>query len=92
MLNSHYPFMAFTSTCELDVHYHSFIDEPELSRIVDQYYKVLSPNQLNEPLRYNQESKKITIKNENILHQDELEQLIYWQSKTVGKVVFNYWD
>jgi len=47
---------------------------------------------LNEPLRYTQKGKEIIVKNENTLHKDEMEQLVYWQPKTVGDVVFNYWD
>lgn len=29
---------------------------------------------------------------ENNLHQDELDRLAFWEPKTVGNVVFNYWD
>jgi hypothetical protein len=54
LLNSQSPFMAFTSTRELDVHYFPFIDEPELSKLFKQYYKIISPNQLNECQRHNQ--------------------------------------
>ncbi|MFD1851350.1 hypothetical protein [Oceanobacillus bengalensis] len=92
LLNAQYPFIAFTATRELDVLHFPFINEPELSTIFEQYYEVLNLNQLNEPLRYTQKGKKIIVQNENTLHQDELEQLIYWQPKTVGAVVFNDWD
>lgn len=92
LLNGQYPFLAFTSNRESNVHYFPFINEPELSKIFEHHYKILSLNQLNEPLRYTQKGKKIIVKNENTLHQDELEQLVYWQPKTVGEVVFNYWD
>lgn len=92
LLNGQYPFIAFTSARELDVNYFSFINEPELSKMFKQYYKVLNCNQLGEPFRYIKKGKKIIVKNENSLHQGELEQLVYWQPKTVGEVVFNYWD
>ncbi|MGM0921280.1 MAG: hypothetical protein ACQEWW_08640 [Bacillota bacterium] len=92
LLNGQYPFMAFTSTRELYVHYFPFMDEPEIAKPLKQFYKILSPNQLNEPLRYTQKGEKIIVKNENNLHQDELEQLVYWEPKTIGDVVFNYWD
>ena len=92
LLNGQYPFMAFTSTREVYVKYFPFIDEPELSKLFNQYYKILHPNQLNEPLRYTQKGAKIIVKNENHLHQDELEELVYWKPETVGDVVFNYWD
>ncbi|MCA1030331.1 hypothetical protein LCL95_04665 [Bacillus timonensis] len=77
VLNSQYPFMAITSSRELDVHYFPFINEAELSIMFKPYYKILYINQLSEPLRYIQKGKRILVKNENSLHQDELEQLIY---------------
>ncbi len=92
LLNSHYPFVAFTSQREISEQYLPFIDESKLSERFNQYYKVLSSDQLNEPLVYNRKGKKIIVKNENTLHQVELEQLAYWQPATVGEVVFNYWD
>lgn len=92
LLNSQYPFIAFTSTRELNMDYFPFIDEPDIAKPFKQYYKILHPNQLNEPLRYIQKGDKIIVENENNLHQDELDQLAFWEPKTVGNVVFNYWD
>ncbi|MDY0408816.1 hypothetical protein ACFFIS_04275 [Virgibacillus soli] len=92
LLNSHYPFVAFTSSREADEHNLPFINDIELSKTFNQYYKVLCLEQLNEPLKYTQQGKNIIIKNENTLHQDELKQLTYWKPKTVGEIVFNYWD
>ncbi|QOR64916.1 hypothetical protein IM538_13785 [Cytobacillus suaedae] len=92
MLNSQYPFMAFTLTRELNVDYFPFIDEPEIAKPLIQYYKILHPNQLNESLSYTQIGNKRIVKNENNLHQNELEQLTYWEPNTVGESVFNYWD
>ena len=92
LLNCQYPFMAFTSTRQLYTDYFPFIDEPEIAQPFKQYYKILHPNQLNEPLSYIQKGEKIIVKNENNLHQDELQQLAYWEPKTVGDVVFNCWD
>ncbi|WP_068604431.1 hypothetical protein [Paenibacillus swuensis] len=92
LLNGQYPFIALTSTREINVHYFPFIDEPEIAKPFKQYYKLLTPNQLNEPLRYTQQGEQIIVINENTLHQNELIQLVYWEPKTVGDVVFNYWD
>lgn len=92
LLNSQYPYIALTSTREINVHHFPFIVEPEIAKPIKQYYKILTPNQLNEPIRYTQQCEKIIVKNENTLHQDELIQLVYWEPKTVGDVVFNYWD
>ncbi|GKV67149.1 MULTISPECIES: hypothetical protein [unclassified Sporosarcina] len=92
LLNSHYPFVAFITSREADDHYLTFINDIELSNTFKPYYKVLYLEQLNEPVNYTQQGKNIIIKNENNLHQDELKQLVYWKPKTVGEIVFNYWD
>ncbi|MED4531857.1 hypothetical protein [Metabacillus fastidiosus] len=92
LLNRHYPFIAFTSARELNDLYLPFIDEPDLSKLFEQYYKVLSLYQLKEPLTYTQKRKNIIVINENELHQDELKELVFWKPRTIGEVVFNYWD
>ncbi|MEC2076328.1 hypothetical protein [Metabacillus fastidiosus] len=92
LLNRHYPFIAFTSARELNVLYFPFIDEPDLSKLFEQYYKVLSVYQLNEPLTYTQKGKNIIVINENELNQGELKELVFWKPRTIGEVVFNYWD
>jgi hypothetical protein len=92
LLNAQYPYIAFTTVREFNVHDFPFIDEPQLSKVFQPYYKVLTTNQLNEPLRYTQKGGKIIVKNVNTLHQVELEQLVYWEPQTVGDVVFNFWD
>ncbi|SHG82427.1 hypothetical protein [Ornithinibacillus halophilus] len=87
LLNKHYPFMAsVTHTNEM-----TFIHNRELMSFFGDYYNVLSPEQLREPIRYSQ-NKNIVIHNENTLHQAELKQLVYWKPRSVGEVVFNTWD
>lgn len=92
LLNNQYPLIAFTSARDIKEQFLPFIEKQVFLKVFNQYYKVLSPDQLNEPLIYTQKGKKIIVKNENSLHQAELEQLLYWNPKTVGEVVFNYWD
>lgn len=92
LLNSQYPFMAFTSARQLHTDTFPFINEPELAKSFKQYYKILHPVQLTEPFKYKQKGKKVIVANHNDLHQEELKQIVYWESKTVGDVVFNYWD
>ncbi|MUV38803.1 hypothetical protein JNUCC1_02674 [Lentibacillus sp. JNUCC-1] len=92
LLNSQYPFIAFTSSRQGDEHHFPFIDDVELSNIFNPYYEVLSFEQLNKPVRYHQQGTNITLENENTLHQADLKQLAFWKPKTVGEIVFNYWD
>lgn len=92
LLNNHYPFIAFTAARKSDEHSLPFIDDPELSKVFNPYYKVLRLDQLNESVKFYKKGKNIIVKNENTLHEGELEQFVYWQPKTVGDVVFNYWD
>ncbi|WP_102348574.1 hypothetical protein [Bacillus sp. Marseille-P3661] len=90
LLNMHYPFIAFAEN--RGAYHFSFIDDPNLRKMFESYYTVLSSNELNEPLHFSQKGKKIIIKNDNTLHKYELEQIMYWQPKTVGDIVFNFWD
>lgn len=92
LLNSQYPFVTFTSSRQADERNFPFIDDIELSNIFSPYYKVLCFEQLNEPVKYWQQGKNIIIENENTLHQAELKQVAYWKPKTVGEIIFNYWD
>ncbi|WP_233880077.1 hypothetical protein [Virgibacillus halodenitrificans] len=92
LLNSQYPFIAFTSSRQVDELNFPFIDDVKLSNIFSPYYEVLCFEQLNEPVRYHRQCKNIILDNENTLHQVELKQLAYWKPKTVGEIVFNYWD
>ncbi|WP_227936429.1 hypothetical protein [Alkalihalobacillus deserti] len=92
LLNAHYPYMAYTDTRELYVDYFPFIANDQLADSFKPYYKVLSPSQLNEPLTFKRIKGKVSLENENTLSEIDLEQLVYWDAKTVGNVVFNYWD
>lgn len=92
LLNSQYPFMAFTSARQVYTDSFPFINEPDLANSFKQHYKILHHVQLTEPLIYKQKGKKVIVENRNDLHKEELKQIAYWEPKTVGDVVFNYWD
>jgi hypothetical protein len=90
LLNAYYPFLAFASTVEFqDI---NFIDDPVLSKDFMPFYKVLSKEELNEPLDIRKSRGKVSLENKNNLNSSELEQLFYWKPKTVGEVMFNFWD
>ncbi|MCM3667250.1 hypothetical protein M3204_22900 [Mesobacillus subterraneus] len=82
LLNEHYPYIAFASVVEFGKI--DFINASELLTQFSPFYKVLSLKELNEPLN---------IKSDSInLNSAELEQISYWKPKTIGEVIFNFWD
>lgn len=92
LLNSHYPFAAFTASRGTDEFYFPFIDDPELAELFSPYYEIVSREQLNEPAALRRHGHTILLDNENTLHPDELKQLAFWKPETIGDIVFNYWD
>ncbi len=90
LLNEHYPFLAFASF--VDFENINFIDEPELLKQFSPFYKVLGMEELNEPLYIKEDTGKIILKNDNELNSAELEQIAYWKPKSVGEVIYNFWD
>ncbi|WP_419955223.1 hypothetical protein ACN6MT_06640 [Neobacillus niacini] len=89
LLNEHYPYLAFASVVEYGKI--NFIDVPELKQF-SSLYKVLSVEELNEPLVLNHDSKEGILQIENDLNRAELEQVAYWKPNRIGDVIFNYWD
>ncbi|MFE8065370.1 hypothetical protein ACQKGA_29300 [Priestia megaterium] len=90
LLNAYYPFLALASTVEFQ--HLNFIDDSVLSKDFIPFYKVLSKEELNEPLDISKSKGKVSLENKNTLNSSELEQILYWQPKTVGEVIFNFWD
>ncbi len=90
LLNDHYPILAFASAVDFEnIH---FINEPELLRQFSPFYRVLSMKELNEPLYMKEDPGKIILANDNELNSAELEQIAYWKPKSVGEVIYNFWD
>jgi len=90
LLNAYYPFLAFASTVEFQ--HINFINDPMLSKDFIPFYKVLSKEELHEPLDIRNSRGKVSLENENDLNSSELEQIDYWKPNTVGEVMFNFWD
>lgn len=90
LLNLIYPFVAFAST--VDPANIRFIDHEKLTDKFKPYYRVLSQNELNEPLVIRDSNGGIIVENKNELNDAELGLIKYFNSKTVGDIVFNYWD
>lgn len=90
LLNAYYPFLALASTVEFQ--HINFIDHPALSKDFMPFYKVLSKEELSEPLNIRKSKGKLSLENKNKLNSSELEQIFYWKPKTVGEVIFNFWD
>jgi hypothetical protein len=90
LLNMYYPFLTFASAVEFQrLH---FINYPLLSKDFIPFCKVLSKEELHEPLKIRKRKGQITLENINKLNTTELEQILYWQPKNVGEVIFNFWD
>lgn len=54
------------------------------------FYKVLSKEELNEPLGIRNSKGKVSLENKNNLNSSELEQILYWKPNTIGEVMFNF--
>ncbi|UOE95243.1 hypothetical protein [Alkalihalobacillus sp. LMS39] len=90
LINGHYPFIAFASSgIPGDI---TFVDNEQLAKCFEQYYRILYSYELEEPLRVKQPKGNILIGIENELNGAELVNVKHWQPKRVGDIVFNYWD
>jgi len=91
LLNSIYPLIAIASRVEyMDI---TFIDDQTLTNGIEAYsteYRVLHLRELSEKLLLDEHKNKL--RNENILNELELKQIIYWMPKTVGEIIYNHWD
>ncbi|MEH6940370.1 hypothetical protein [Bacillus sp. JJ722] len=90
LLNEYYPNLAFASIVEFGNI--EFIDIPILYKQFNPFYKVLNTSELNNPVTLINSSKKSIIQNNNELNSTELKEIVFWKLKTVGEIIFNYWD
>ena len=88
LLNAYYPFLALAST--VGFKHINFIDDPVFSKDFMPFYKVLSKEELNEPLGIRNSKGKVNLENKNNLNSSELEQILYWKPNTIGEVMFNF--
>ncbi|WP_435166215.1 hypothetical protein [Paenibacillus glycanilyticus] len=90
LLNSSYPFVAFASSVQyFDIKF--AVDS--LFNDVDAFntgFRVLPVVVLNQRLILDERTH--TVLNENSLNKAELNQIFHWKPKTVGEVIFNFWD
>ncbi|OPH51910.1 hypothetical protein BC351_34425 [Paenibacillus ferrarius] len=90
LLNCLYPFLAFASS----VQYFKieFIDH-SLSNIVSGFnegFRVLSAIETNQQFELDERTHNLLT--ENNLNEAEINEILYWKPKTVGDVIFNFWD
>lgn len=94
LLNSIYPFIAFTTSPEPPSM--TFVEHKQLAAMINQLcgdvYRVLHPVELNEPLRMKEAKGGLVVLNENTLNKWDMYNIKYWKPNRVGDVVFNYWD
>ena len=72
-----------------------YIDIKELAEQFAPYYQVLTANELNRLLETSRESnnpKKWIITQENELNENEHYWISDYMPKTIGEIIFNYWD
>jgi hypothetical protein len=90
LLNSSYPIVAFASSVEFfNI---QFID-PLDSSVIEAFsyaFKIATANELVERLVIDERTQ--TVLNKNNLNKSELSQIFFWKPKTVGDIVFNFWD
>ncbi|WP_173193234.1 hypothetical protein [Paenibacillus alginolyticus] len=90
LLNTSYPFIAFASSVEYFKI--KFVDH-SLSNVINAFgngLRILLADELNERLQLDEKTR--TVKNENCLNNQELDQIFYWKPEIVGDVIFNFWD
>ncbi|QFT89660.1 hypothetical protein FIU87_13445 [Bacillus sp. THAF10] len=94
LLNSIYPFIAYATSHR--AYSMTFKDHKELTTTIrhlySDMYRVLQQVELNETLRLKEAKSDMVVLNENTLNKWDMDNIKYWKPKTVGEVVFNYWD
>ena len=81
LLNAYYPYLAFSHN--QDKFSLNFTMNRELETIFKDYYEILSPDQLNAGISIDELDK---------LGHTEKDQVIYFNPRRIGDVIFNYWD
>jgi hypothetical protein len=83
--NAHYPLVAFIEPLEGGSMTLAFLDVPELEGpfVGAGSWRVLKPGELHAP---------ILPETLSLLSEAERAQVKSWKAKTVGEVVFNFWD
>ncbi|RJS60346.1 hypothetical protein [Bacillus sp. PK3_68] len=88
LMNAHYPIVAFAASVSFK--HIIFYDEPALSGIFKGFY-ICEAKELNQLLKITTQPI-FSIEQENDLNKAEMGQIIHWQPRTIGELVFNYWS
>lgn len=80
LLNASYPYVAFALLVSMEKI--TYIDKPDYIKYIPDNYFVLIKKVL----------ETIFENCENQLNQAERKQILYWKPKTVGEIIFNFWD
>lgn len=81
LCNAHYPLVAFAEPLDGGSVTLTFLDVPELEGPL--VWRILKPVELHEP---------ILAEALSLLSEAERAQVKSWKAKTIGDVVFNFWD
>lgn len=84
LLNDNYPFIAFVSKIN-ELYGITFIDDPMLTQKLAPYYQVLGTELLYTTLN-------LEILEMSALNPLEKQAIDYWKPKTIGDIIFNFWD
>ncbi|KAB7707187.1 hypothetical protein F9802_09275 [Bacillus aerolatus] len=88
LMNAHYPLIAFAASVEF--RQITFYDEPALSGMFKGFY-ICETKELNQLLKI-KSHPELSLLHDHDLNSAEMGQILHWQPRTVGEVVFNYWD
>jgi hypothetical protein len=91
LLNRSYPIIAFATDRNIREHgvvglNHEFVNLPLLHEHIARYYMVLTKDEVEKPLDYN--DKRLF----SNLSKHELDQIKYRKPSSVGDLIFNFWD
>jgi hypothetical protein len=90
LINQIYPFIALASSVEyFNIQFTDHVISSDLAAYGGDF-RLLSKYELNEEIKL--DARTLTVKNENSLNPAELKQLNFWKPKTVGEVIYNFWD
>lgn len=86
LINMYYPIIGFSKIRETEKLNIDFIDIPNVNEFLYDDYLALSKSQLEDEFEYN--NKELN----DVLYEYEIKQINYWKPRTLGDVIFNYWD
>ena len=87
LLNHHASLLACACAPDLTFRFpFAFIDVPKLTAPFEPFFHILKKQELERPWMWTERELTST------LSPREIKDIIYWKPRTVGEVVFNFWD